>query len=378
MGPHATQTQGRMPHLPRATLWLGKMPQLRKILSQNNLQQNARRDSRFFTRDMRDAAAQAREGPAGRPDLCARYLGAPYRPTRRLDRQGPVWVFRARSPQEAGPGCYVLKIPLAPGVRSEQPALELAIARLRREAEVAQQVVHRNLTTVLDVLTRGQSLSLVLPYRDGASLRQVLDWYRGQHLAAPCGLALWWVAGVLRQVAAALAAMHQAGWMHGQVQPDHVLVHPSGHACLIDLTAARRLQTPECLAGVGGPRDLTYGAPEWSHPRGPVTAAADVYALGCVLWECLTGHPPFGATTASELVRLHRHAALPSLRSIRPDIAWDTAGVVCQMLAKEPLRRPSAAQVETWLVEIALDVLPTGCALVPAHLAAAPPSPVRP
>jgi len=233
----------------------------------------------------------------------------------------------------------------------------LAIAQLRREAEVGRQVVHRNLTAVLDVLMQERSLTLVLPYRDGVSLRQVLDWYRRQPIASPCGLPLWWVAGVLRQVAAALGAMHQAGWMHGQVQPDHVLVHPSGYACLIDLTAARRLQTPECLAGVGGPGNLTYGAPEWSNPRGLVTAAADVYALGCVLWECLTGQPPFRAATARELVRLHRCAALPPLRSIRPDIAWDMAGVAGQMLAKEPLRRPSAVQVERWLADMAVELL---------------------
>lgn len=157
--------------------------------------------------------------------------------------------------------------------------------------------------------------------------------------------------------------MHQAGWMHGQVQPEHVLVHPTGYACLIDLTCARRLETPECLAGglsEKGFSSLHYAAPEWSGQRGLVTAAADIYALGCVLWECLTGRPPFTAATAGALVRMHRRSALPPLRALRPDVAWDLAAVTCQMLAKEPLRRPSAEQVERWLAEMAVESLCAG------------------
>jgi serine/threonine-protein kinase len=211
---------------------------------------------------------------------------------------------------------------------------------------------------------------LVLPYRDGASLRQILDWIGRQPTVFSCGLPLWWVLGVLRQVAAALAAMHQAGWLHGQVQPEHILVHPTGYACLIDLTCARRLKTPECFAGVGGPNDWAYAAPEWSIREGFVTPAADIYALGCVLWECLTGRPPFTAATTSELIQQHRRAALPPLRSVRPDVAWDVAAVAHQMLAKEGLRRPTAEQVERWLAEMALEALHTACWQHPFRLPA--------
>jgi serine/threonine protein kinase len=310
---------------------------------------------------LRNAAALRRGLAAGWLDEVIQY-----RPTRRLDREGPIYVLRARSVNDAGPGCYVLKTPVTEDDRPCQSVQDLANAQLRREAEVARQVGHRNLTTVLDIVTWGRSWCLVLPYRDGATLRHVLDWYRGQHTVSPTGLPLWWVVGILRQVASALAAMHQSGWMHGQVLPEHVLIHPAGYACLIDLTGARRLETPECSAGGGAPTSPTYTAPEWASPGGLVTAVADVYALGCVLWECLTGRPPFTAATAAELARLHRRAALPALRSLRPDVAWDVAAMVHQMLAKEPLRRPSAAQVEKWLAEVAVDAFSTGD---PQHVA---------
>lgn len=285
---------------------------------------------------------------------------AGFLPTKRLDRDGPVVVLRARTASDRGPGCYVLKAVLGAVAPAWRVSAEVAKAQLWREAEVAQQVAHPNLQTVLDAHLDVPCPYLVLPYREGGNLQQLLAWHRRQRLAAPPGLPLPWILGVLRQVAAALAALHGAGWLHGQVWAEHILVHPGGHACLIDVTAARQLQTAECVVPGGLPPGARYAAPEWSVARGRLTEAADVYALGCVLWECLAGQPPFAASTVAELVRQHRLVALPDLRQLRPDIPWDLAAAVRQMLAKEPLRRPSAGQVERWLAEMAVEALAAG------------------
>lgn len=287
--------------------------------------------------------------------------GEVYRLTRRLDRHAPLLVFRARTVNDRGPGCYVLKTiggPRGGGIVETAPQLagKLAMAQLRREAEVAQQVTHPNLTVLLDARWERRPY-LLFPYREGVSLRGILSWRGGRARDTSCGLPLPWVLGVFRQAAAALAALHRAGWLHGQVRPEHILVHPTGYACLIDLTAARRLESAECTASGGCPPAAWYAAPEWGVARQLVTAAADVYALGCVLWECLTGQPPFAASSGAEVMRLHLRAALPELRSMRPDVPWELAAGVRQMLAKEPLRRPTACTVERWLAETAVEVL---------------------
>ena len=86
--------------------------------------------------------------------------------------------------------------------------------------------------------------------------------------------------------------------------------------------------------------------------RGRLTGAADSYALGCVLYELLTGQPPFIAADGRRLGSLHRSAAPPDLRRIRPDASLECEQLVRRMLAKEPLRRPSDEELARWLAEI--------------------------
>ncbi len=232
----------------------------------------------------------------------------------------------------------------------------LARSLLRREAHISRQVQHPQLATVLADHSSSEPPHLVLPYLEGLSLREIVrqDGTPRRALAPdgtpqrafPTGTALLFV----RQTAEALAALHETGWLHGDVKPENIRVGPAGHVTLIDLGLARQLGSESCSARYVLATTLAYAAPESFSEGEWLSGAADIYSLGIVLWELLTGRPPFVAD-AVEVVDLHRREAPPDLRSLREDVTDELAEIVRLMLAKEPLRRPEAPRLVRMLVE---------------------------
>jgi serine/threonine-protein kinase len=186
---------------------------------------------------------------------------------------------------------------------------------------------------------------LVLPYFEGVTLRRLFH-------SSPSGLPITFALGIIRQAAAALAALHALGWLHGQVRPDHVIVSPQGHATLVDLTQARRLESSECESEIAMSSAPRYAAPEQGTARRFITAAADVYSLGVMLYEALTGCPPFTALSPHDAARAHCREIPLDLRLTRADASLEVSELCQRMLAKEPLRRPDADQVVRWLAEL--------------------------
>jgi eukaryotic-like serine/threonine-protein kinase len=135
------------------------------------------------------------------------------------------------------------------------------------------------------------------------------------------------------------------------VRPEHFRISPQGHATLIDLSLARRLESGECAAAPFGPDNAVYAAPEtFSHQT--CTAASDTYSLGIVLFEMLTGQLPFVAANPLELALLHRRHPPPAIRSLIPHASLELNELVRRMLAKQPLRRPSDEELVRWLAEV--------------------------
>jgi len=286
------------------------------------------------SRRLLGTSAPARVGPTSavpRPPS-----PASWRPTRRLSDRGAFELIRAAAARDLGPGCYVLK--------TAKSSSDITRALLRREAMVASQVNHSNVIPVLTAECDAPLPSLILPYLEGITLRRLLD--LSQQLPVSYLLC------IIRQIATALGAIHSAGWLHSQVRPEHIIISPQGHATLIDLTQACRLESTECDASSSLPASPAYSAPETALSIGRVSAAADAYCLGLVIYESLTGQPPFQNASPRELMRSHCHRSMPNVRYFRPDVSLEVSELCRRLLAKEPLRRPSADQTTKWLAEL--------------------------
>ena len=257
-------------------------------------------------------------------------------------------VYRARPASGSGQhdAPYAIKLASAKG-----QDLVVAGNMLRREIRVMRSVAQANLVTLLDYRLEGDASYLLTPYLEGATLRQVFD----AGLRCPLGHALW----VARQMAQALAALHEAGWRHGDLKPDNVLVSPSGHATLLDLGLAQPLDVPVASApqrAIAG--SLAYLAPECLQSGAPVGASSDIYSLGVVLFQMLAGRPPFAAPHAASLIEAQLHATPPAPPVPGCAAAGDVRQLVARMLAKDPLRRPaSASQVADRLMRLEIATL---------------------
>ena len=254
-------------------------------------------------------------------------------------------VYRARPLRGADNdwGDFAVKV-LSP----EYAADPLARALLRREAQVSRHVQHPHLATVLADHSGHEQPHLVLPFLEGTSLRRAVD--GGLHKKSPDLLPVPTALLFVRQIAAALAALHEAGWLHGDVKPANIHVAPSGHATLLDMGLARRLGSEACLARYMLAATLAYAAPECFSDGQWLSSAADVYSLGIVLFELLTQRQPF-VGDAAELVTQHRRHGPPDVQELRPDVGDELAEILRRMLAKEPLRRPETARLVRLLAE---------------------------
>src|SRR5436309_2001649 len=204
-------------------------------------------------------------------------------------------------------------------------------ARFADEARRAAAVVHPNVVTVFDEGRDGADAFMVMELVPGKTLREIVA-ERGPLPAHE-------VARLIRQVAAALDAAPPAAASHGDVKPPNVIVDREGLAKLTDFGIARAARDRDEQELLGTAR---YIAPERVE-GGPVTARTDVYGLGLVAYELLTGRPAFDGETSEELVRERLVGPPPSLRHARVGIDDRLDAIVGRALATEPDRRYASA-----------------------------------
>jgi tRNA A-37 threonylcarbamoyl transferase component Bud32 len=230
-------------------------------------------------------------------------------------------VFRVRRDD----GEYAVKI-------LQQAGDERAALDFRREAALLAGIVHPGLAQIHEVGEAAGRPYLIMDLIEGTSLAE---------LVTEGPLAELRVAQLGVQVAAALAVAHRVGLVHRDVKPENVMVRSDGTAVLIDFGLAMRASTTitDTVAGT-----FIYSAPEQAGMlRRAVDRRADLYALGVVLFECLTGEPPFRADDVGELVRLHLSTPAPDLRARRTDTSPAMAAIVARLLAKDPDDRYASA-----------------------------------
>lgn len=209
--------------------------------------------------------------------------------------------------------------------------------RFVRECRVTAQVDHRGLVTVHDAGSDGDDLYLVMQYVEGADL--------ADHLAEHDPYPWPWAVSVAAQLCSVLAAVHAVPIIHRDLKPRNVMVRPDGSVLVLDLGVASVLDADTTrLTRTGSP----IGSPAYMAPEqamgGAVGPFTDLYALGVVLHELLSGDVPFAGSTA--LGVLHRHLYEPPLpvRRIRPEVPPALEEIVLRLLAKDPQERPADAQ----------------------------------
>jgi len=268
--------------------------------------------------------------------LVGALLDGRYRVQARLARGGMATVYTAVD----------IRLDRRVAVKVMHPALaddEQFVARFIREAKAAARLSHPNVVPVFDQGADAGSVFLVMEYVAGRTLRDLLH-ERGR--LSP-GQAL----EVLDPVLAALEAAHGAGLVHRDVKPENVLLADDGRVKVADFGLARAVEaanittTTGLLMGTVG-----YLAPEQVE-RGSSDARSDVYAAGILLYELLTGTPPYVGETALAVAYRHVHDDVPAPSAFVPSVPLSLDTLVLQATARDPAARfPSARAFRTELL----------------------------
>ncbi|MER6785974.1 serine/threonine-protein kinase [Streptomyces sp. NPDC000658] len=265
-----------------------------------------------------------------------RPVGSKYLLEEPLGRGATGTVWRARQRETAGAEAAVAGQPgetVAIKVLKEELANDPdVVMRFLRERSVLLRLTHPNIVRVRDLVVEGDLLALVMDLVEGPDLHRYL---RENGPFTPVAAAL-----LTAQIADALAASHADGVVHRDLKPANVLLKQDGgqmHPLLTDFGIARLADSPGLTRTsefVGTP---AYVAPESAEGR-PQTSAVDIYGAGILMYELVTGRPPFSGGSALEV--LHQHlSAEPRRPSTVPDPLWT---VIERCLSKNPDHRPSA------------------------------------
>ncbi|TJZ42527.1 serine/threonine protein kinase [Streptomyces piniterrae] len=244
--------------------------------------------------------------------------------------------------------------------------------RFVRECRVTAQVDHPGLVTVHDAGSDDEDLYLVMQYVEGADLSDHL----AEHEPYP-----WpWAVSVAAQLCAVLAAVHAVPIVHRDLKPRNVMIRPDGSLVVLDLGIASALDTDTTrLTHTGSP----IGSPAYMAPEqamgGAVGPHTDLYALGVLLHELLSGTVPFAASTALGVLHRHLHEEPVPVRRLRPDVPEALEALVLRLLRKDPQARPADAQQVYQALTPLLPASDAGPhAAQPPHPPLAPMDPTRP
>ena len=202
--------------------------------------------------------------------------------------------------------------------------------RFLRESQVAASIDHPNVLPVYDAGEDRGRMFIAMRYVEGTDLRELLE--------AEPKLSLARVTRIVGQVAAALDAAHARGLVHRDVKPANILLEVGDHVYLSDFGVAKDAAALSLTRTGGFVGSVEYSAPEQIEGR-DVDGRSDLYALGCVAYECLAGKPPFHRASEVGVLHAHLHDPTPDVRDVRDDISESVADVLKQAMARAPAQR---------------------------------------
>jgi serine/threonine protein kinase len=208
---------------------------------------------------------------------------------------------------------------------------EMFRRRFKREARIAQTVRNPHVVPVRDTGEHDGIPYLAAEFIDGTALDRKLELEGRLDLAT--------TVRICAQVADGLQALCEAGMVHRDVKPANILIDLTGNAYITDFGLAKQ-RDGTVLTRPGQPLgSMDYMPPEQIRGE-PVTGAADVYSLGCVVFECVHGRPPFADREGMRVLWAHLQDEPPDLSAERPDVSPEFAQAVNAALRKEPAERP--------------------------------------
>jgi eukaryotic-like serine/threonine-protein kinase len=259
-----------------------------------------------------------------------------------IGRGGNARIFLAKDPTGRKVALKIL-----------HPELLVSVAadRFLREIKLASRLNHPHIARLLDSGEQEWLVYYVMSYADGETLRERLDKSPQRQLSIQETLRL---AGDLLD---ALDHAHSQGIIHRDVKPANVVVSPEG-AILLDFGIARAViasgtdQLTRSGIAVG---TSTYMSPEQITALADIDHRSDLYSMGCMLFECLAGQPPFNHRNEAVVLQLHLTQSAPDLRTLRSDAPAELAGTLAKALAKAPKDRwRSAAEMRDALAAVAV------------------------
>ena len=209
--------------------------------------------------------------------------------------------------------------------------------RFLRESKTAASIDHPHVIPIYDAGEAAGHLFIAMRHVPGADLRSLISAEAPLEIARSITIAI--------QIASALGAAHERGLVHRDIKPANVLMIPrsgtgaADHAYLSDFGLAKHVTSVSGLTETGHfIGTVSYAAPEQIEGK-PVDGRTDIYSLGCLLFECLTGQPPFVQEEGVAVVMAHLREEPPLVTDLRGDCPPELAGIVGKMLAKAPADR---------------------------------------
>lgn len=256
-------------------------------------------------------------------------LGDLYQVDREIGRGGAARVYRAMDREGRVVALKVLHPELQVGTMAD---------RFLREIRLVSRLEHRLITPVLDAGHRDWLVYYVMPLIDGPTLRTALSRVRmlnfDDALRVGCDLL------------EALAHAHAAHIMHRDVKPENIIIGPEG-AVLVDYGVARAVEAAasDRVTATGmSVGSAGYMSPEQAMAEPDIDYRTDLYAVGCVLFECLAGRPPFSHVQAHMVLSRQLSEDAPDVRTFRPDTPPALAGAIARALHRDRASRWQTAE----------------------------------